>query len=77
MCKFSLELEFSVMYRMKPGAGSVEQCNPLFSPPEQNQLCLPLKCLSFLLDHSSGWKEVATVQGAAWEDTAANPTFNL
>lgn len=64
-------------HTMKLGTGSIEQCNPLFSPLEQNQLCLPLKCLSFLLDHSSGWKEVATVQGAAWEDTAANPTFNL
>lgn len=31
----------------------------------------------FLSDHSSGWKEVATVQGAAWEDTTANPTLNL
>lgn len=64
-------------YRMKLGTGWVEQHNPLFSPLEQNQLCLPLKSLSLLLDHSSGWKEVATVQGAAWEDTAANPTFNL
>jgi len=56
---------------------SVEQCDPLFRPLEENWLCLSLKRLSFLSDHSSGWKEVATIQGAAWEDTAANSTFNL
>lgn len=28
-------------------------------------------------DHSSGWQEAATVQGAVWEDTAAHATLNL
>lgn len=63
--------------RVKVGGGSVEQWHPLFSPRDLSRWCLPLECLSFLSDHSSGWKEVATIQGAAWEDTAANPTFNL